>query len=160
MSSASMDSVTKQQPAPTAPPTLTTTSVTADAAATAQPNGASSFIKDKANWLRWKFTTREGWFGDYDYRWMCMPTLPISTKSSNVKRLPPFYGLNDELPLFLALSCGLQHALAMLGGLITPPIIFASSLNLDPEMRAYMISASLIGCGESLSNVFSLLFVY
>ena len=32
-------------------------------------------------------------------------------------------------------------------GLITPPIIFASSLNLDSATSAYLISASLIGCG-------------
>ncbi|KAJ7219628.1 xanthine/uracil permease [Mycena rebaudengoi] len=35
----------------------------------------------------------------------------------------------------------------MLAGLITPPIIFASALNLDSETSSYMISASLIGCG-------------
>lgn len=62
--------------------------------------------------------------------------------------MPPFYALNDDLPLMLAISSGLQHALAMLAGLITPPIIFAASLNLDPETSSYMISASLIGCGE------------
>lgn len=60
---------------------------------------------------------------------------------------PPFYALDVDLPLILAISSGLQHALAMLAGLITPPIIFASSLNLDPQTSAYMISASLIGCG-------------
>jgi xanthine/uracil permease len=62
-------------------------------------------------------------------------------------RTPPFYALDAELPLVLAISSGLQHALAMLAGLITPPIIFASSLNLDNETSTYMISASLIGCG-------------
>ena len=81
-----------------------------------------------------------------------MPTLPISSKPGGTRRLPPFYGLHDDLPLLLALSCGLQHALAMLAGLITPPIIFASSLSLDSEIMAYMISASLIGCGESQSK--------
>lgn len=35
----------------------------------------------------------------------------------------------------------------MLAGLITPPIIFASTLNLDNQTSAYLISASLIGCG-------------
>ncbi|TFY75052.1 hypothetical protein EWM64_g8959 [Hericium alpestre] len=50
-------------------------------------------------------------------------------------------------PLFLAMTSGLQHALAMLAGLITPPIIFASALGLDGPTSAYMISASLIGCG-------------
>ena len=48
----------------------------------------------------------------------------------------------------LAAASGLQHALAMLAGLITPPIIFASALSLDSATSAYMISASLIGCGE------------
>ena len=47
----------------------------------------------------------------------------------------------------LAIASGFQHSLAMLAGLITPPIIFASSLNLDSEMSAYMISASLIASG-------------
>lgn len=64
-------------------------------------------------------------------------------------RSPPFYALNDDLPLILAISSGLQHALAMLAGLITPPIIFASALSLDAETSSYMISASLIGCGAS-----------
>ncbi|TFY53225.1 hypothetical protein EVG20_g10213, partial [Dentipellis fragilis] len=58
-----------------------------------------------------------------------------------------FYALDADLPLFLAMTSGLQHALAMLAGLITPPIIFASALSLDGETSAYMISASLIGCG-------------
>jgi uracil-xanthine permease len=42
---------------------------------------------------------------------------------------------------------GLQHALAMLAGLIAPPIILASSLMLDSDTSSYMISASLIGSG-------------
>lgn len=76
---------------------------------------------------------------------LCSPTLPfLKVKTSP----PPFYALDDDLPLILAISSGLQHALAMLAGLITPPIIFASALNLDVSTSAYMISASLIGCGE------------
>jgi hypothetical protein len=65
-------------------------------------------------------------------------------------RPPPFYALDADLPLVLAITSGLQHALAMLAGLITPPIILAASLNLDAETSAYMISASLIGCGTYL----------
>ena len=67
------------------------------------------------------------------------------------RRNPPFYALDADLPLVLAISSGLQHALAMLAGLITPPIIFASALNLDSETSAYLISASLIGCGPYLA---------
>ncbi|TCD60059.1 hypothetical protein EIP91_010793 [Steccherinum ochraceum] len=70
-----------------------------------------------------------------------------SSSSKPRRRAPPFYALDSELPLILAMTCGLQHALAMLAGLITPPIIFASALSLDAETSAYMISASLIGCG-------------
>jgi len=62
---------------------------------------------------------------------------------------PPFYGLDDELPLILAITSGLQHSLAMLAGLITPPMILASTLALDASTSSYMISASLIGCGQS-----------
>ena len=76
---------------------------------------------------------------------LCTPTLPFLRNKTSP---PPFYALDDDLPLILSISSGLQHALAMLAGLITPPIIFASALNLDVATSAYMISASLIGCGE------------
>ncbi|KAI0265214.1 Xanthine/uracil permease [Gloeopeniophorella convolvens] len=97
-----------------------------------------------------KIATRRGWFGTYDYAWLCTPTLPFALPGQRRRRthvLPPFYALDADLPLFLAMTTGLQHALAMLAGLITPPIIFASALSLDTETSAYMISASLIGCG-------------
>ncbi|ESK95626.1 purine permease [Moniliophthora roreri MCA 2997] len=98
----------------------------------------------RARRVKKKLTTRDGWLGDYDYHWLCMPSLPFRRK---IGALPPFYGLDEELPVALAITSGLQHALAMLAGLITPPIIFASALNLDSKTSAYMISASLIGCG-------------
>jgi len=122
MSRATVSSVTKEQPSPVA-----------------NPNTRSAF-----NNVRRKVTTKHGWLGDYDYRWLCLPSLPTGKRKQ-----PPFYGLDDELPLVLAMASGLQHSLAMLAGLITPPIIFASSLALDPETSSYMISASLIGCGVS-----------
>ncbi|KAF7337328.1 Xanthine/uracil permease [Mycena sanguinolenta] len=95
--------------------------------------------------LKTKLTTRHGWLGDYDYAWLCTPTLPFGNLRKS--RQPPFYALDAKLPLLLAIASGLQHALAMLAGLITPPIIFASALSLDSATSAYMISASLIGCG-------------
>ncbi|KAJ7206217.1 xanthine/uracil permease [Mycena rebaudengoi] len=93
--------------------------------------------------IKHKVSTQEGWLGNYDYAWLCMPSWPFSKTSHE----PPFYALDVELLLVLAIANGLQHALAMLAGLITPPIIFASALNLDSETSSYMISASLIGCG-------------
>ncbi|KAF8602016.1 xanthine/uracil permease [Ceratobasidium sp. AG-I] len=92
-----------------------------------------------------KFTTRDGWLGDYDFAWLCTPGLPFGKKKAS--RAPQFYALDADLPILLAITCGFQHALAMLAGLITPPIIFSSALNLGSDMQAYMISASLIGCG-------------
>ncbi|KAH6912463.1 purine permease [Coprinopsis sp. MPI-PUGE-AT-0042] len=94
--------------------------------------------------IKRRATTKEGWVGDYDYSWLCMPQLPFTKRE---RRLPPFYALEDELPLLLGITSGLQHALAMLAGLITPPIILASALSLDAALSSYMISASLIGCG-------------
>ncbi|KIJ13316.1 hypothetical protein PAXINDRAFT_170595 [Paxillus involutus ATCC 200175] len=132
MTRSSDSSVTKQQPAPTEP----------------LNSNSSLGIHHHLDVVRKKLSTRQGWLGDYDYAWLCSPTLPFSFGGKRpVRRLPPFYGVDDELPLVLAMASGLQHALAMLAGLITPPIIFASTLVLDAQTSAYMISASLIGCG-------------
>lgn len=52
---------------------------------------------------------------------------------------PPFFALDEDIPLLLAIICGLQHALAMLAGLITPPILFAGALNLDGVIQVRLI---------------------
>lgn len=57
---------------------------------------------------------------------------------------PPFFGLNDRLPIVLALLLGLQHSLAMLAGIITPPIIIASYANFDDATTQYLVSAALV----------------
>ncbi|EJD43542.1 Xanthine/uracil permease [Auricularia subglabra TFB-10046 SS5] len=103
-------------------------------------------LAGRARKIARRVTTRDGWVGDYDFAWLCTPTLPF-VKGGKTTRVAPFYALDDELPILLAIVCGFQHALAMLAGLITPPIIFSSALNLPPELQAYMISASLIACG-------------
>ncbi|KAF9370407.1 hypothetical protein CPB97_002758 [Podila verticillata] len=91
--------------------------------------------------------TRSGWFGDYDYGFLCMPTLPGFT----VPRIPPFFGLRDKLPLLLAIIMGLQHSLAMIAGVVTPALIMSgtgkNALNFSPAMRTQMISTSLITSG-------------
>ncbi|KAG0055569.1 hypothetical protein BGZ83_008180 [Gryganskiella cystojenkinii] len=91
--------------------------------------------------------TRTGWFGDYDYGFLCMPTLP----GFSVPRIPPFFGLKDRLPLVLAIIMGFQHSLAMIAGVVTPAIIMSGSgangLNLTPANRTQMISTSLITSG-------------
>lgn len=56
---------------------------------------------------------REGLIGDYDYAYLFTPNIPFITKK---RSSAPFFGLEDKVPIVLALLLGLQHALAMLGG--------------------------------------------
>lgn len=63
------------------------------------------------------------------------------------RRAAPFFGLNDKMPLLLALLLGFQHALSMLAGVITPPIILANAAHLSPDVQRYLVSTSLIVCG-------------
>lgn len=52
----------------------------------------------------------------YDYKFLCMPSMPWSKGGVNP---PLFLGKDDKLGLFLALTMGLQHALAMVAGIAT-----------------------------------------
>lgn len=89
---------------------------------------------------------RNGLIGDYDYAFLFKPNLPFMKKE---RRAAPFFGLNDKMPVLLALLLGFQHALAMLAGIITPPIILAGEggVNLSAESTQYLVSTSLIVCG-------------
>lgn len=91
-----------------------------------------------------KFTSKEGLFGDYDYAYLFIPDLPFT------KRMPktqPFFGLQSDMPVFLGILLGLQHALAMLAGVVTPPLLIASTANFDTKLSEYLVSASLITSG-------------
>ncbi|KAK9694205.1 hypothetical protein K7432_013521 [Basidiobolus ranarum] len=96
-----------------------------------------------------KFITKRGWFGDYDYKSLCLPRLPFLNR--NRANQSPFYGPDDEIPISVALLMGIQHFLAVIGGIISPTIMISGAgetyLNLDQETRSYMISASLIMSG-------------
>lgn len=50
-------------------------------------------------------------------------------------RPPVFYSVTEPLPWVLALLMGFQHAVAMVGGIIVPPIII-SSTQTDPTIRS------------------------
>jgi NCS2 family nucleobase:cation symporter-2 len=65
------------------------------------------------------------------------------------RRAAPFFGLHDKMPVLLALLLGFQHALAMLAGVITPPIIIAGQggANLGANDAQYLVSTSLIVSG-------------
>lgn len=91
-------------------------------------------------------TTRDGLIGDYDYGFLFTPNIPFIKKT---KQTAPFFGLNDSMPILLAMLLGFQHALSMLAGLITPPIILAGQggANLPAGTAQYLVSTSLIVCG-------------
>ncbi|KAI8142761.1 permease family-domain-containing protein [Fennellomyces sp. T-0311] len=77
-----------------------------------------------------------------------MPHIPFLKKKANTS---PFYGPNDDVPIFLACIMGVQHFLAVIGGIITPTLLISgagdNALNLNQDLRQYMVSASLIVSG-------------
>lgn len=103
-------------------------------------------VSSRLSSVRRAFFTKHGLIGDYDYKFLFTPRLPFSKKAA---RGPPFFGLNDEMPVILALILGFQHALAMLAGIITPPIILSgeAGANLEPDVQQYLVSAALIVSG-------------
>ncbi|CEP64134.1 nucleobase:cation symporter-2 family protein LALA0_S10e03224g [Lachancea lanzarotensis] len=97
-----------------------------------------------------KFTTKEGLLGDYDYAFLFTPSYPFREWLNRkrgvepVERDQPFFSVYSEMPIVLGLLLGLQHSLAMLAGVITPPIIIASVANFPLKIQQYLVSASLI----------------
>ncbi|KAK6353247.1 hypothetical protein TWF696_005224 [Orbilia brochopaga] len=98
--------------------------------------------------FRRNFFTKEGLVGDYDYAFLFRPNIPFLRKA---RKSAPFFGLHDPMPILLAMLLGFQHALAMLAGVISPPIIIGGSgqnaANLSPDVQRYLVSTSLIVCG-------------
>ncbi|KAI5450039.1 hypothetical protein NCC49_003801 [Naganishia albida] len=107
------------------------------------PMSARPGLKER---IMHKVGTKDGWLGDFDFKFLCMPQLPFGNARRH-RKAAPFYGLHDDLPLLVTIIVGFQHSLAMIAGLITPPIIFANYLALDASYQSYMISASLISSG-------------
>jgi hypothetical protein len=106
------------------------------------PKNAAYYLKA----FKQQFFTKDGLVGDYDYGYLFKPNLPfMGTKNVT----PPFFGLDDKMPLLLAAILGLQHALAMLAGVVTPGIIMsgAGGVNLPSDLQQYLVSTSLIVCG-------------
>ncbi|KAI9731067.1 MAG: hypothetical protein M1818_007924 [Claussenomyces sp. TS43310] len=98
-------------------------------------------------YLRWYFTSRKGWIGDYDYLYLITPNIwPLNRKYKDYKA--PFYGLNDEVPILLTLILGLQHALTMIGSIVSPPLAIAGgAFNFDATITQYLVSAAFITTG-------------
>lgn len=103
-------------------------------------------LADRVNRVRKTFFTKQGLVGSYDYTFLFRPNVPFLKKP---RRASPFFGLNDTMPVVLAMLLGFQHALAMLAGIITPPLIMAGQggVNLDSSWQQYLVSTSLIVCG-------------
>ncbi|TIA87295.1 hypothetical protein E3P99_03258 [Wallemia hederae] len=103
-----------------------------------------------------KLTTKSGWLGDrsYNYANLFLPQFPytLTKQQRKVLRPSPFFSLDSNLPILILLITGLQHALACLAGVITPPMIISQTLNFPSDLQSYMISASLI-CSGILSIV-------
>ncbi|SGZ49358.1 CIC11C00000002507 [Sungouiella intermedia] len=91
-----------------------------------------------------KWTTKEGLLGDYDYGYLFIPDIPFTKKAPKTQ---PFFGLNSDMPVFLGFVLGFQHALAMLAGVVTPPMIIAGSAVLGDRIQEYLVSSSLIVSG-------------
>jgi len=83
---------------------------------------------------------------EYNYGALCMPNVPYCGKKKSPTR---FYGKDEPIPLLLSLLMGLQHAFAMVGGLITPAfVVFKFTINfIDVARQQYAISAALITSG-------------
>ena len=99
---------------------------------------------EKGRRLTKAFTTKDGLIGNYDYSFLFTPNIPFVKRQ---RRAAPFFSLNEKLPVLLALLLGFQHALSMLAGIITPPIILSSAASLTPDLQSYLVSTSLIVCG-------------
>jgi len=83
--------------------------------------------------------------GDLDWRWMFMPRLPWSPP----QRPPPFYKVNQKISWVVATVMGFQHALAMIGGIVSVPLLLAGPFDarMSNAEQEYLISAGLIVSG-------------
>lgn len=101
-------------------------------------------VKDRLKRFVRKVTTKDGLLGDYDYAYLFVPEIPFLLKEPKTQ---PFFGLNSEMPLLLGFILGFQHALSMLAGVVSPPLIISMSANLPVDLQQYLVSASLITSG-------------
>lgn len=82
-----------------------------------------------------------------DYRYLITPNVwPLNRRYKGYAA--PFYGINDEVPILLTIILGLQHALAMMGSIVSPILALAGgAFYLDTATTQYLVSASFITTG-------------
>ncbi|PWY89662.1 purine permease [Aspergillus sclerotioniger CBS 115572] len=106
-------------------------------------------VVELSRWSYWKryLTSWDGWIGEYDYMYLITPNVyPLNKRYKDTE--PPFYGLNDEVPILLTIILGLQHALTMIGSVVSPPLALASgAFYLDSMQSQYLVSAAFITTG-------------
>ncbi|OCK75734.1 putative purine permease [Lepidopterella palustris CBS 459.81] len=115
-----------------------------------QPSTSNGVVDDDQGglqYLKQTFLTRDGWIGDYDYLYLIAPNIwPLNRKYKDYQT--PFYGLNDQVPILLTIILGLQHALTMIGSVVSPPLAIAGgAFNFDSTMTEYLVSTAFITTG-------------
>ena len=72
-----------------------------------------------------------------------------SSDMSNNSNPPPglLYGLNDKPSKGTALLTGFQHLLAVIGGILTAPLVIALGMGLSLEQTNYLITSALVISG-------------
>ncbi|EKG11627.1 Xanthine/uracil/vitamin C permease [Macrophomina phaseolina MS6] len=109
--------------------------------------GAVAGYNSRWQFLKQYFTSREGWIGDYDYLYLVTPNIwPLNKRYKDYEA--PFYGLNDKVPIVLTVILGIQHALTMIGSIVSPVLAIAGgAFYLDTTTTEYLVSASFITTG-------------
>ncbi|EKX43833.1 hypothetical protein GUITHDRAFT_110286 [Guillardia theta CCMP2712] len=80
-----------------------------------------------------------------NWKWLCTPRVPCSKPT----KPPPFYKIKQALPWTIAIIMGFQHALAMIGGIVSVPLLLAGPFDgkMKIEEKEYLISCGLIASG-------------
>ncbi len=62
-------------------------------------------------------------------------------------KIRPFFGVEAKVGLPTVLLGGVQHVLAMFVGIVTPPLLIARALGLDPAVEGFLVSMALFTSG-------------
>lgn len=110
-------------------------------------NSSTSTWRTVLHELKHTLTTREGLVGDYDYAYLFTPNIwPLNKRYKD--HVPPFFYPDDKIPLLLILILGIQHALTMISGIVTPVLaISRGAFYFDTETTEYLVSAAFITSG-------------
>jgi len=59
----------------------------------------------------------------------------------------PFFGVEAKVGIVTVLLGGIQHVLAMFVGIVTPPLLIARALGVDPATEGFLVSMALFTSG-------------